>query len=305
MPSPVLSLLETSTALSLLETRANSLGPLLAVPGSSELALAIADKWRGLTPATARQSAQVSALTKTDPELADDAAEALANLLTFAAGQFNVGKNLNDVQLALLAADMLERYWHWRFDEFAYVLREAVGGRYGTTYDRIDAPTVHGWCARYEAARGELIEAEAERQRKAHRLAEVNRAALLPPDQMPLFYLRAKLEAMSEAALAQGISYYLRHAEAENAAAKKALAEQILAERARAAEQEALPANDETEAAYCRLRADYWTRRQAERAAREAAETGAEEVAEADFRRGPFSSACQKCGHRPDQCLCS
>lgn len=249
---------------------------MLAEPGSSTLALAIADKWRGLTPAVARQSAQVSALTKTAPELAQDAAEALGNLLTFAAGQFNVGKNLTDVQLALLASDMLERYWHWRFDEFAFVLKEAVGGRYGTTYDRIDAPTVHGWCAKYETERTALLEADAERRHKAFRLAENNREALLPAELMPELYFRAKLEGMPDDELRRGIRFYWPHRAEEMPRKKLRIALAILRERAAWAEHEATraPTFDEQEEAFRRYKANWAL----EKEQQEMRDTGAEVV---------------------------
>jgi hypothetical protein len=125
--------------------------------------------WGSLTPAIARQSAQVSTLKA---QAKGDTAEALGNLLTFAAAQFNVGKNLNDVQIALLASEMLRLYWHWRFDEFSLVLREAIAGRYGAVYDCIDARTVHEWCAKYEASRNEVEAAASEQQAREHKLAE-------------------------------------------------------------------------------------------------------------------------------------
>lgn len=237
--------------------------------------MAVAGKWRGLTSALARQSAQVSALAKAGgPEVAASTVEALGNLLTFAAAQFNIGKNFNDVQLALLANDMLERYWHWRFDEFAFVLKEAVGGRYGTTYDRIDAPTVHGWCAIYEAERSALLEAEAERRHKTFRLAEVNREALLPAEQMPELYFRAKLEAMPDEELRRGIRYYWP-ARAEEVPRKKLrIAIALLRERAAWAEHEATrpPTFDEQEEAYRRFKANWAL----EKEMQEMRDTGAE-----------------------------
>ncbi|MBH8569376.1 hypothetical protein [Hymenobacter negativus] len=243
----------------------------------SELAMAVASKWRGLTPALAQQSAQVSALTKTGgEEVAASTVEALGNLLTFAAAQFNIGKNFNDVQLALLANDMLERYWHWRFDEFVFVLKEAVGGRYGTTYDRIDAPTVHGWCAVYEQERSALLDAEAQRRHKTFRLGEANREALLPLEQMPELYFRAKLEAMPDAELRRGIRFYWPQRAEEMPRKKLRIAVAILRERAAWAEHEATraPTFDEKEEAYRRYKANWAL----EKEMQEMRDTGAEVI---------------------------
>ncbi|MGI4736307.1 MAG: hypothetical protein ACRYG7_14110 [Janthinobacterium lividum] len=156
-------------ATSLTVTEAASLAYLLNATDPGLRAKALIKCWGSLTPAIARQSAQVSTLKA---QAKGDVAEALGNLLTFAAMQFNVGKNLNDVQIALLASEMLRLYWHWRFDEFSLMLREAVAGRYGTTYDRLDAATVHEWCAKYEASRNEVEAAASEQQAREYKLAE-------------------------------------------------------------------------------------------------------------------------------------
>ena len=247
-----------------------------AASSPAEVALAVAGHCRALTPARAMQSAQVAALTKTGgDEVADDAAEALANLLTYTAHQFNIGKNLSAVQLALLSADLLATYWYWRFDEFALVLRDAVRGKFGTSYDRLDAPTIHGWCLAYEKDRDALLDAEAQRRHKAHRLAENGREELLPAEQMPYFYLRSKLEAQPDAELERGIRYYLRHADAPQAAFKRDTAVEVLADRLAFAATEARPLlPTEQEAAYQQWRAGYLT----EKMAREAAETSAVDV---------------------------
>jgi hypothetical protein len=268
----------TKTALSQRLTPAGSLAPYLPPHEGSDPFEGILRKWRGLTsPVVARQSAQVSAITKAaGTESADDAVEALGNLLTFAAAQFNVGKNLNDPQVALLAHDMLEQYWHWRFDEFAYVLKQATAGRYGTSYDRIDAPTVHGWCMRYEQERTELLEAEALRRHKAHRLAEMNRDALLPDERMPELYFRAKLEAMPDDELRRGIRFYWPLRAEEMPAKKITIALAILRERIAFAEYEATrPLSfDEKEEVYQRIKAGWALENQMQ----EMRDTGAEEI---------------------------
>lgn len=168
-------------------------------------AKAIIKQWRGLTPAIAQQSAQVSGL---EAAARGDVAEALGNLLTFAAAQFNVGKNLNDVQIALLASEMLRLYWHWRFDEFSLVLREAIAGKYGTTYDRIDAATVHAWCVRYEADRNATQAHLAEHEARAYKQAEQQPVRSELADKPGYAELRAKMEVLDDAQLCAGGKHY-------------------------------------------------------------------------------------------------
>lgn len=141
---------------------------------------------RGLTPAKALTSPQVSTLHHADP---GGLAEALGNLLTFTALQFNVVRNLTDLQIQLLAADLPSRYWHWRIQEFIYVMREAVAGRWGKIYDRLDPPTVYDWCAAYATTEQAQAIADAAEYRAA------NHKAIQPHiDPMPLLYLRRQVE---------------------------------------------------------------------------------------------------------------
>ncbi|MDO7849922.1 hypothetical protein Q5H92_26420 [Hymenobacter sp. M29] len=199
--------------------------------------VAIANKFRGLSVTKARESAQVSALVALGDDARENASYALTRIIVFAAQQFNVGKNLNNVQAGLLADDMLERYWNWRFDEFTLMFREAIAGKYGTTYDRIDAPTVHGWAMKYAADRDTIVEHNAERAHRAMKQSEAGLGELLPAEQMPAFYFKAKIEKQSDAQLKQGIAYYFarRHAESEElrsmARAKIPVAIEVLRER--------------------------------------------------------------------------
>lgn len=199
-----------STVISLSVTGVHSLEPLLNSNDPGKRVMLLIKQWRGLTPAIAQQSAQVSSLSA---QAAGDTAEALGNLLTFAAAQFNVGKNLNDVQIALLASEMLRIYWHWRFDEFSFVLREAVAGRYGTTYDRVDAPTVHEWCAKYEADRNATQAQQGEQEARAYKLAEQQapRSELAAHPKFGADYAnaRAQLEALDDGELNATWRHYL------------------------------------------------------------------------------------------------
>jgi hypothetical protein len=173
----------------------------------TELAKGILRKFSGLSFASARESAQVSGLARSNPELGKQTVRALANLLTFTLSQFNVGKNMSDVQVAILANDLLKAYWYWRFDEFAYVFGQALRGRWGTTYDRIDAATVNEWCAKFGAEREVLLTAESEAQANDYKRIELDGPAE-PPLSPAARALCPELEQLSDEALQQGIDYY-------------------------------------------------------------------------------------------------
>jgi len=200
---------------------------LSAERGSTELALAIVDRQRGLTPAKALESPQLSALSRHAP---GDAAEALGNLLIFTSAQFNVPRNLSDVQVALLVNDLLARYWHWRFDEFVYLCREAIAGRWGCHYATVDAPTVHSWCVAYAEVRDAEVEHAAEQQRLATQRAERQVGPSRADDEQAF---RRHLESLSDEQLQQGIAYYQHYADAPHAALRVELAAEVLLDRKR------------------------------------------------------------------------
>jgi hypothetical protein len=210
--------------------------------------MSILAQQQGLTPALARQSPQVSGLRKADE---DGVAEALSNLLIFTAAQFNVVRNLTDMQIMLLANELPARYWHWRLDEFAYVLKEAVAGRWGKVYDRLDPPTVQEWCAAYDAERQELVATEAESEAAKLKASEKQAG---PPTDMARAYLKARMEAQSDDVLCEGYDYYRANPTKPEAALKCELAMEILAERETA--RKAGPTAAEREAAVQRFKAN-------------------------------------------------
>lgn len=284
-------------------------------------------KFNSLTFATARESPQVSGLTKTDPELADDAAEALANLIAYACNQFNVGKNMSDVQTAILANDLLKTYWYWRFDEFTYVLGQAIRGKFGPVYDRIDAPTVNEWCEKYAADREGLLTLEAEQQAKAYKLAEINRApadTTTPEGQA----LREQLAQLSDADLEKGWHYYCGLPEplTPEQSLKLAVATQEVNERRRAywlpvilAQFQATPgktaSEQEAEIKTEKRRIELALLTGNHEAAGLRGPAGGEKLdwygnpatplpAADSPASGPFLPACPRCLQRPEQCIC-
>jgi hypothetical protein len=169
------------------------------------------DKQRGLTPAKAQEAPQVSALTKSE-QGAIAASQALTNALLFTAAQFNVVRNMSDLQMAFLAEDLLSLYWDWRFDEFLFVLREGVRQNWGKTFDRLDPPTMHEWCKAYAAARVLQIENEAFQSHQAHKKAELlpQKSDLRQHPQFGADYAdaRAQLDELSDDNLTATLNAY-------------------------------------------------------------------------------------------------
>jgi len=135
------------------------------------------------------------------------ASKALTNALMFTAHQFNVVRNMSDLQMAFLAEDLLSLYWDWRFDEFLYVLREGVRQSWGKTYDRFDPPTMHEWCRAYVAARTVQLDQEAYQTHQGFKKTE-----LLPPkppyNSQAYYALRAALDKLSNQELVDGEAWY-------------------------------------------------------------------------------------------------
>lgn len=209
-------------------------------------------KQQGLTPAKARRSDQVSWLRKVDEA---GVAEALSNLLIFTAQQFNVVRNLTNVQVLLLSQQLLERYWHWRIDEFAFVFNEAVAGTWGKVYDRIDPGIVHEWCTQYEAqVQYHLIADESESRAAAFKAAGAGTNA---PNDMFRAYLYEQLRSYNDDELRHNLSECRRRPDDPAAALNEELTEGLLAERERA--KAAPPTPEEKDAGYQRYKASRFT----------------------------------------------
>ena len=203
---------------------------------SEAVALALLDKQRGLTPTKAQLSPQVSGLTKTE-EGAVAASQALTNALLFTAHQFNVVRNLTDLQMACLAEDLLALYWDWRFDEFIYVLREGVRQNWGKTYDRLDPPTMHEWCKAYAAARAVQIEAESYQAHQAQKKAATQPLRSELAGEPGYQAIRAKIEALDDDALYAGGCHYASIEDpTPEQALKLAVASEVWRERQASAE---------------------------------------------------------------------
>lgn len=196
-----------------------------------------------VSPATAMNGPQLSAIRRADPQVP---VQAVARLLGYVDGMFNFAehKKLNTLQASMLANDIAQRYWQLKFDEVVYVLREGANGRYHT-FDRIDPGVIHGWFNEYLAERDELVEALAHNQMIAEKreseLANTNTAELLnglpqseaaPKIDVHREYLKKRIEAYGDEELQHGVTYYGNRRHLEDAELKSELCQEVLTERA-------------------------------------------------------------------------
>jgi len=66
---------------------------------------------------------------------------------------FNVGKNMNDTQVALTADLIIEQYWHLKPEEIKYCFRRAMCTE--KLFDRLDGNIILGWLEAYDKERTE------------------------------------------------------------------------------------------------------------------------------------------------------
>ncbi|MCM1222027.1 MAG: hypothetical protein NC548_46895 [Lachnospiraceae bacterium] len=69
---------------------------------------------------------------------------------------FNVGKNMNASQIALVTDMILEKFWYLRVEEIKSCFREKMFS--AKIYDRLDGNIILGWLREYDLERDQLME---------------------------------------------------------------------------------------------------------------------------------------------------
>lgn len=201
---------------------------------SAALAARMARRWSAISPELARTSPQLSGLRREAP---DAVAEVLANVLVFTAAQFNVSKNLTNLQIATLVPDLLKRYYYWRLDEFIYVCREGVAGRWAgydkhaRVFDRLESALILFWCQLYdENERDEAIRIKGEQEHRVNLLLNGDGRI----DDMPRALARKALESQDDDELMKRLAY----CESQGDELTAGLVQEVLDARAAAARRE-------------------------------------------------------------------
>ena len=68
---------------------------------------------------------------------------------------FNVGKTMNDVQVALTADLIIDRFYYLKLEEIKLCFHNAMVS--GKVYDRLDGNVILGWLNEYDAQRDEIV----------------------------------------------------------------------------------------------------------------------------------------------------
>ena len=78
---------------------------------------------------------------------------AVVLLLDEVVGFFNVGNTMDASQVAVTTDLIIEEYPYFQLDDLNLAFRNAMKGRYGEVYNRLDGLVVMGWLKKYEAER--------------------------------------------------------------------------------------------------------------------------------------------------------
>lgn len=100
----------------------------------------------------------VASQTPTIAKIKNKISEAdIRALLTIAVGEvcnfFNVGKNMNDIQVAMTVDLIIDRFWYFKLEEIKYCFRRAMMRE--KLFDRLDGNIIIGWLSEYDSERTE------------------------------------------------------------------------------------------------------------------------------------------------------
>lgn len=81
---------------------------------------------------------------------------------------FNAGNDMNDTQVALTVDFILEEYPYMQADDIALCFRNAMKGKYGKLYNRIDGQIIMGWLREYNRERCTAASEQSYNEHKAY-----------------------------------------------------------------------------------------------------------------------------------------
>lgn len=85
----------------------------------------------------------------------DQARAALVLLVVEVTNFFNVGKTMNDIQVAATCDLIIDTYSYLKLDDFKLCFKKGMLGEYGKIYDRMDGAVILGWIREYNLCRDE------------------------------------------------------------------------------------------------------------------------------------------------------
>lgn len=99
-------------------------------------------------------AAQTPTIAKIKNDVSLDDARALLSIAVCEVCDFfNVGKNMNDAQIALTVDLIIEQFWYFKLEEIKYCFRRAMMRE--KLFDRLDGNIIMGWLREYDTERTE------------------------------------------------------------------------------------------------------------------------------------------------------
>lgn len=116
-----------------------------------------------------------------ETESSEIAVKALLSILLIDTLDFlNVGKTMNDRQIAQTVDLILEDYSVYKIDYFVLCFNRAKKGHYGKLFDRVDGQIILDWLARFDFEYQDEIESERINEKKRH-----EKDVVLSPEDQP------------------------------------------------------------------------------------------------------------------------
>ena len=85
---------------------------------------------------------------------------------------FNAGNDMNDTQVATTVDFILEEYPYMKTDDITLCFRNAMKGKYGKLYNRIDGQIIMGWIKAYNSERCMAAQVTSENESKTRKQGE-------------------------------------------------------------------------------------------------------------------------------------
>lgn len=123
--------------------------------------------------ALSRLDSPVSLMKK---QLGEDVVKGkIASIFVDWLAKLNIGKTFDDYQMADLVIELMKEYHFLSIEEFSYVIRGGVMGRYGQLFGRVDISVVGGWFVQHiqdtasirERKGKEILQLQAQAEAKA------------------------------------------------------------------------------------------------------------------------------------------
>jgi len=98
----------------------------------------------------------------------------LVYMITDVVEQLNVGKTMNDKQVGRAAELIADEFYYLKPDDFKLCFDNAVKGRYGATYDRIDIQIICSWLNKYTGERMDEADNTSYQQHLSEKKTEIS-----------------------------------------------------------------------------------------------------------------------------------